>query len=76
MKILKLLALSAGFAALAACGTDADENMAVNVDDNLMMEDNLTLPPDDLNMDTNMGNDVNMIDNVGDNVTDNTVNAY
>lgn len=80
MKITTLLATMAGFAALAACGGEADENLATNVDDNLMMEDNLVLPPDDMNMDMNMGNDMNMVDNVGDNMmdntTDNTVNAY
>lgn len=78
MKIIKCLALSAGLAALAACGTADDP--ADNVDANLMVEDNLTMPPADMNMDMNLGNDMNNVtDNMGnvtDNMTNNTVNAY
>lgn len=74
MKIIKTCLAAAGIAALAACGTDADENNLA-ADANLVVTDNLEAPVDnlDMNVDTNLGNDLN---NVADNTTDNTVNSY
>ena len=77
MNTLKLLGIAVGIAALAACGGDADDMNAADVDlnatDNLMLpEDNLA---DNLDMNVDMNNTVNDT-NMVDNTTDNTVNAY
>ena len=81
MRIVKLLGLAAGIAALAACGGATDDEVT-NVDDlNMMATDNMALPPVDMNVDMNadmnatttngVANDMNMVDN-----TANTVNGY
>ena len=81
MTFIKSIALTAAFAALAACG-GADDTAVDNADANMMVEDNLVLPPADLNMDMNMTNDMNMANdmnmtgNAVDNTADNTTNAY
>ena len=65
MKITKLLAISAGMAALAACSGGAEDNTA-NADANMAMEENL---------DMNMGNtDMNAMNDMG-NVTVNADNV-
>jgi len=80
MKSLKLLLVTAGMAALAACGGDRDDMNAANGDLNAAE----TLPVDNMatNVDANLGttndvvNDTNMVDNTANNASDNTVNAY
>jgi hypothetical protein len=66
MRIITTLAVCIGIAALAGCETQ-EENVVENVDANLVA-DNFDVPADNMvNMDMNVGNDLN-------NVTDNTVN--
>lgn len=72
MNRLKLLGITAGIAALAACGGDADEMNAANA---ALTEENLVLPPED-NLAANT--DVNLdLNNTADtNAVDNSANAY
>jgi hypothetical protein len=77
MKSLRLLGIAAGIAALAACGGDADDMNAANVD--LNATDNLMLPPEDnlaanIDMNVDMNNTVDT--NAVDNSVNNTTNAY
>lgn len=79
MKRLQWLAVTAGIAALAAC-SGGDEVNQTNVEINAV-EDNLALPPPDLNADVNVdvNADLNADTNATDNTTntaDNTTNAY
>ena len=77
MKRFQWLAVTAGIAALAACSGGDDVNMT-NVEVNAA-EDNLMLPPPDLNADVNVdvNADVNADTNATDNTTaNNTTNAY
>ena len=67
MKRLQWLAVTAGIAALAAC-SGGDEVNQTNVEINAV-EDNLALPPPDLNADTNATDNTT-------NTADNTTNAY
>jgi hypothetical protein len=82
MKSLKLLAMAAGLAALAACGGNTDEYNADNADANAMMVDNTLAPADDVTIDANS---VTVIDNnmaapvdanMTTNATENTTNSY
>ena len=78
MKSFQWLAVTAGMAALAACGTD--ETNTTNVEMNAV-DDNLMLPPVDMNADMNadLNADMNVDMNATDNMTntaDNTTNAY
>ena len=79
MKITKWLAVSAGFAALAACG---DRDAAENTDTNMVLEENLEMTDNLANVDMNVvGNEMNNADanvdaNATDNTANNTVNAY
>ena len=64
-------------AALAGCDASEDTNMT-NIDVNAV-DENLALPPVDMNADMNadMNMDVNAMDNAADNAaTDNTTNSY
>jgi hypothetical protein len=78
MKSLKWFAVTVGMAALAACG--GDETNMTNVEINAV-DDNMMLPPVDMNADMNadlnadMNVDVNAADNTM-NTADNTTNAY
>lgn len=77
MNGLKLLGIAAGIVALAACGGEADDmnaaNMDLNATDNMMLpEDNLA---DNLDMNVDLNNTTNDT-NLTDNTADNTVNAY
>ena len=77
MNSLKWLAVTAGMAALAACSSGDDVNMT-NVEINAV-DENLALPPidmnADMNADMNMTTDLNATDDLA-NTTDNTTNAY
>ena len=75
MKRFQWLAVTVGIAALAACG--GDEVNETNVEINAA-EDNLVLPPPDLNADMNVdvNADLNATDNMANNTTDNTANSY
>ena len=77
MKSLKWFAVTAGMAALAACG--GDETNMTNVEINAV-DDNMMLPPVDMNADMNvdMNADMNAVDTnaVDTNAADNTTNAY
>ena len=78
MKRFQWLAVTAGIAALAAC-SGGDEVNQTNVE--ISAEDNLALPPPDLNADVNVdvNADLNADTNATDNTTntaDNTTNAY
>ena len=77
MKRLQWLAFTAGLVALAACRGGDDTNIT-NVEINAA-DENLALPPvdmnADMNADMNMTNDMNSVDNVT-NTADNTTNAY
>ena len=78
MKRMQWLAVTAGLAALAAC-RGGDETNITNVEVNA--EDNLALPPADLNADMNadmnvdMNADTNATDNTTVNTADNATNA-
>ena len=76
MKRFQWLAATAGIAALAACSGGDDVNMT-NIEVNAV-EDNLALPPVDINADVNVDAnvDTNATDNTTDNTSDNTTNAY
>ena len=77
MKSFKWLAVTVGIAALAGCDASEDTNMT-NVEVNAV-DENLALPPIDMNADMNadmnmdMNADMNAVDT---NVADNTTNAY
>ena len=77
MRRFQWLAVTAGIAALAACG--GDETNMTNVDINAA-DENLALPPVDtnvdMNIDTNGTNDTNAVDNMANNTTDNATNSY
>ena len=77
MKRLQWLAVTAGLVALAACRGGDDTNITT-VEINAA-DENLALPPvdmnADMNADMNMTNDMNAVDNVT-NTADNTTNAY
>ena len=79
MKRFQWLAVTAGIAALAAC-SGGDEVNQTNIEINA--EDNLALPPPDLNADMNvdinadLNADTNATDNMAANTTDNTTNSY
>ena len=78
MRLFQLLAATAGIAALAAC-TDRDEVNMTNVE--ITAEDNLVVPPADLNVDINadVNADTNATDNTGntaDNTSNNSTNSY
>ena len=80
MKSFQWLAITVGIAALAGCG--GDEVNQTNVEINAA-EDNLALPPADLNADMNvdmnadMNADTNATDNMAmNNTADNTTNSY
>ena len=65
MKIITALGVAIGLSALAACGGNAEENTAENMDANLIMPaDNFdTMDANAANeMDVNLGNDANMTD--------------
>lgn len=73
MKITTTLAAAIGLAALAACG-GREENIAENVDANLVTE-NLEVPTDNMaNVDMNVGNDMNNVTDNVDNAVDNATN--
>ena len=78
MKRFQWLAVTVGIAALAGCDTGDEVNMT-NVEVNAA-DENLMLPPvdmnADINADMNISNDLNATDNMANNTTDNTVNAY
>lgn len=80
MKSLKWLAVTAGMAALAAC-SERDETNMTNVEVNAV-DENLMLPPADMNVDMNadmnvdMNADMNAADNTTTNAADNTTNSY
>ena len=78
MKRLQWLAVTAGIAALAACGdNDADDN-AMNADANMAIDNTMLPPADNLTIDANnvtvvdnnMATDTNMANDT------NTTNAY
>ena len=77
MKSFQWLAVTAGMAALAACSSGDDVNMT-NVEVNAV-DENLALPPidmnADMNADMNMTTDLNATDDMNM-TTDNTTNAY
>lgn len=79
MKRFQWLAVTAGIAGLAACG--GDEVNETNVEINAA-EDNMMLPPPDLNADVNLdvnadvNADTNAVDNMANNTTENTTNSY
>lgn len=80
MKSFQWLAITVGIAALAACG--GDEVNQTNVEINAA-EDNLALPPADMNADMNaslnadMNADMNATNNMAtNNTTENTTNSY
>ena len=71
MKRFQWLAVTAGMAALAACsGGDEVNQTNVEID---AAEDNMALPPPDLNADMNV--DINADLNADTNATDNTTNV-
>ena len=78
MRSFQWLAITAGIAALAACG-GSDEVNETNVEVNAA---DTMLPPPDLNADMNAGMnadlnaDMNAVDNMTNNMADNTTNAY
>lgn len=77
MKRIQWLAVTAGIAALAAC-SGGDEVNQTNIEINAA-EENLALPPADLNADVNVdiNADVNADTNATDNMANNTTtNAY
>jgi hypothetical protein len=79
MKKLQWLAVTAGIAALAAC-SGGDEANTTNAE--ITAEDNLALPPADMNADLNadmnadLNADLNADTNATNNTADNTTNAY
>jgi len=76
MKSFQWLAITVGIAALAACG--GDEVNQTNVEINAA-EDNLALPPADMNADMNasLNADMNATNNMAtNNTTENTTNSY
>ena len=78
MKLNTVLALTIAAGALAACGGDADENMA-NMDANAgMTADEQVLPVDNMTNADTLGNQINALnttDNATTNTTDNMGNA-
>ena len=77
MKSLKWLAATAGMAALAACSGGDEVNMT-NVEVNAV-DENMMLPPVDMNADMNADMNVDMnadMNAVDTNAADNTTNAY
>jgi hypothetical protein len=79
MKHFQWLAVTVGIAALAGCDTGDETNMT-NIEVNAV-DENLALPPVDMNADINadMNVDANVDTNATDNTTntaDNTTNAY
>jgi hypothetical protein len=77
MKSFKWLAATAGMAALAACSGGDEVNMT-NIEVNAV-DENMMLPPVDMNADMNVDMNVDMnadTNAVDTNAADNTTNAY
>ena len=80
MRRFQWLAVTAAMTALAACSDRDDTNMT-NTDVNVV-DENLALPPADMNADMNvdmnagMNADTNATDNAMNSTADNTTNAY